>query len=83
MQIDSLLLEGGSSLNFSALESGIVNRVHCYIAPKLVGGKQAKTPIGGEGIQQIDQAVKLKLKSTELIGEDICWIMKFYDALSG
>lgn len=71
MQIDSLLLEGGSSLNFSALESGIVNRVHCYIAPKLVGGKQAKTPIGGEGIQQIDQAVKLKLKSTELIGEDI------------
>lgn len=71
LQIDSLLLEGGASLNFSALESGMVNRVHCYIAPKLVGGKLAKTPIGGEGIQQIAQAVGLKLNTMELIGEDI------------
>ena len=71
MQIDSLLIEGGSSLNFSALESGVVNRVHCYIAPKLVGGKQAKTPIGGEGIGDLSQAVKLKLVSMEMVGEDI------------
>ncbi|MDD0823602.1 bifunctional diaminohydroxyphosphoribosylaminopyrimidine deaminase/5-amino-6-(5-phosphoribosylamino)uracil reductase RibD [Mannheimia sp. AT1] len=71
MQIDSLLIEGGASLNFSALQAGCVNRVHCYIAPKLVGGKTAKTPIGGEGIGELSQAVKLKLKSTELIGEDI------------
>lgn len=71
MQIDSLLIEGGSSLNFSALESGVVNRVHCYIAPKLVGGKQAKTPIGGEGISDLSQAVKLTLVSIEMVGEDI------------
>ena len=71
MQIDSLLIEGGSSLNFSALESGMVNRVHCYIAPKLVGGKQAKTPIGGEGIVDLSRAVKLKLVSMEMVGEDI------------
>ena len=71
IQIDSLLIEGGSSLNFSALESGVVNRVHCYIAPKLVGGKQAKTPIGGEGIGGLSQAVKLKLISMEMVGEDI------------
>ncbi len=71
MQIDSLLIEGGSSLNFSALESGVVNRVHCYIAPKLVGGKQAKTPIGGEGIVDLSRAVKLKLVSMEMVGEDI------------
>ncbi len=71
IQIDSLLIEGGSSLNFSALESGVVNRVHCYIAPKLVGGKQAKTPIGGEGIVDLSRAVKLKLVSMEMVGEDI------------
>lgn len=71
MQIDSLLIEGGSSLNFSALKAGLVNRVHCYIAPKLIGGRDAKTPIGGEGIGKLAQAVKLRLKSTELIGEDI------------
>lgn len=71
IQIDSLLIEGGSSLNFSALKTGCVNRIHCYIAPKLVGGKAAKTPIGGEGIAELSQAVQLTLKSTELIGEDI------------
>ncbi|QTM01592.1 bifunctional diaminohydroxyphosphoribosylaminopyrimidine deaminase/5-amino-6-(5-phosphoribosylamino)uracil reductase RibD [Mannheimia sp. ZY171111] len=71
MQIDSLLIEGGSSLNFSALKAGCVNRVHCYIAPKLLGGRDAKTPIGGEGIGNLAQAVKLELKSTEQVGEDL------------
>ena len=70
-QIDSLLIEGGASLNFSALESGVVNRVHCYIAPKLVGGQTAKTPIGGEGISDLSQAVKLKMNSIEMVGEDV------------
>ena len=70
-QIDSLLIEGGASLNFSALESSVVNRVHCYIAPKLVGGKTAKTPIGGEGIGDLSQAVKLKTNSIEMVGEDV------------
>ena len=38
-KIDSILLEGGGSLNWSALESGIVQKVQTYIAPKLFGGK--------------------------------------------
>ena len=38
-QIDSVLLEGGGTLNWAALESGIVERVQAYIAPKLFGGK--------------------------------------------
>ena len=46
-QIDSILLEGGGTLNWSALESGIVQRVQAYIAPKLFGGKDAKAPIEG------------------------------------
>ncbi|QBQ64201.1 bifunctional diaminohydroxyphosphoribosylaminopyrimidine deaminase/5-amino-6-(5-phosphoribosylamino)uracil reductase RibD [Actinobacillus indolicus] len=69
--IDSLLLEGGSSLNFSALNAGIVNRVHCYIAPKLVGGVTAKTPIGGEGIGVLANAVQLKNAKISQIGEDL------------
>lgn len=43
--IDSILLEGGGILNWSALKSGIVNKVYAYIAPKLFGGADAKTPI--------------------------------------
>ena len=38
--IDSILLEGGGTLNWSALDSGIVNKVYTYIAPKLFGRKE-------------------------------------------
>lgn len=69
--IDSLLLEGGSQLNFSALSAGIVNRVHCYVAPKLIGGAYAKTPIGGAGIAALAEAITLGAPQISLIGEDI------------
>lgn len=69
--IDSLLLEGGSQLNFSALQAGVVNRVHCYLAPKLVGGNHAKTPIGGVGIAKLADAVPLAPPKITLCGEDI------------
>lgn len=45
--IDSILLEGGSSLNYSALQAGIISKVETYIAPKIFGGELAKTPVGG------------------------------------
>ncbi|MGX3020792.1 bifunctional diaminohydroxyphosphoribosylaminopyrimidine deaminase/5-amino-6-(5-phosphoribosylamino)uracil reductase RibD [Ursidibacter sp. B-7004-1] len=69
--IDSLLLEGGSQLNFSFVEKGLINRVHCYIAPKLLGGITAKTPVGGTGIPQLAQALKLKTPQIEIVGQDI------------
>ena len=57
MQIDSVLLEGGGTLNWAALESGTVQKVQAYVASKLFGGTTAKSPIGGLGFQcdvQID-----------------------------
>lgn len=69
--IDSLLIEGGSQLNFSVLEQGLVNRVHCYIAPKLLGGAQAKTPIGGIGIAKMADAVNLSTPKVTTMGDDI------------
>lgn len=71
MGIDSLLIEGGSQLNFSALEQGLVNRIHCYIAPKLIGGKEAKTPIAGIGIAEMANAVQLKTPTVHQFGQDI------------
>lgn len=70
-QIDSVLLEGGAELNFSALASGIVNRVHSYIAPKLFGGVTAKTPVGGEGVDAPDRAFRLGKPRITQIEEDI------------
>lgn len=71
LKIDSILLEGGGSLNYSALQDGIVNKVQTYIAPKLFGGYMAKSPVGGLGIETPDQAFGLKRTLIREIGEDI------------
>ena len=69
--IDSILLEGGGTLNDSALRAGIVKEVHCFIAPKLFGGKNSKTPVEGIGIGLPSEALKLKCTDICRIGEDI------------
>lgn len=69
-KIDSVLLEGGAELNYSALQSGIVNKIQAYIAPKLFGGKEAKSPIGGIGVKTPDEAFALKNRRIQTIGED-------------
>lgn len=69
--IDSILLEGGSTLNFSALKSGIVNRVQAYIAPKLFGGDKAKSPIGGIGFAEVGDSIKLKKIQISQFDDDI------------
>lgn len=69
--IDSLLIEGGGTLNFSALDSGIVDKIIYFIAPKIVGGSEAKTSVEGRGIQNLNEAVKLKDISFSKIGQDI------------
>lgn len=68
--IDSVLLEGGGTLNWAALESGIVQRVQAYVAPKLFGG-DAKSPVEGQGVALPDQAVALKNTRILRVGEDI------------
>jgi len=69
--IDSILLEGGGTLNYSALKSGIVQDVEMYIAPKIFGGELAKTPVEGQGIAKAADAFELKNPQIEQIGPDI------------
>lgn len=70
-QIDGILLEGGSTLNYVALQERIVNRIEAYVAPKIFGGAGSYTPIGGEGVELATEALGCKLISTEQIGQDI------------
>ena len=70
--IDSVLLEGGAQLNASALKAGIVHRVYAYIAPKLIGGMNAKGPVAGEGIARMKDAVLLSDIRIRTLGEDLC-----------
>ncbi len=69
--IDSVLLEGGAAMNWSALQQGIVNKVQTYIAPKLFGGVGAKSPIGGLGAEDPDHGFFLTDTEISRIGDDI------------
>ncbi|QAT50316.1 bifunctional diaminohydroxyphosphoribosylaminopyrimidine deaminase/5-amino-6-(5-phosphoribosylamino)uracil reductase RibD [Caproiciproducens sp. NJN-50] len=70
-KIDSVLLEGGGALNWSALQSGIVNKVQAYVAPKLFGGADAKSPVGGIGVEDPKKAFRLASPQVTQLGEDI------------
>ena len=68
--IDGILLEGGGTLNFSMLEAGLVDEVFAFIAPKMVGGENAKTPVAGKGVDLMKDAIELEDIRTMAIGED-------------
>lgn len=70
--IDSILLEGGGTLNASALEDGIVNKVYAYIAGKLIGGMDARSPVEGMGIDRMADAITLQKMEIEKLGDDFC-----------
>src|ERR1035437_4962614 len=59
LKIDGILLEGGGTLNESALKSGIVDEVQFIIAPLLLGGRDAISPIEGSGFNTIDEGIRL------------------------
>ena len=70
-KIDGILLEGGGQLNESALQAGIVDRIYCYIAPKIFGGAQAKTPVEGQGLTRAADAWQFKRIGMQEFGQDI------------
>jgi diaminohydroxyphosphoribosylaminopyrimidine deaminase/5-amino-6-(5-phosphoribosylamino)uracil reductase len=69
--IDSILLEGGGTLNWSMLSAGLVQRVQAYIAPKLIGGAGAKSPVAGQGFDHMGKAITLKNTAITPLGADI------------
>ena len=71
MGIDSLLLEGGGTLNAAFLEAGCVDEVWAFIAPKIIGGEGAKTPVSGKGIAKMNNAIQLQNIDIQNINVDI------------
>ncbi len=78
-KIDGILLEGGSTLNYAALQAGIVNRIEAYIAPKLFGGAGLYTPVGGEGVEYATEGIECQLLTADKIEGDI---LLTYDVLN-
>ncbi len=71
MEITSVLVEGGGILHFSMLQNKLVDKIFTFIAPKIIGGENAKTAVEGAGFANLQDAVQLKNISTEKIGDDI------------
>jgi diaminohydroxyphosphoribosylaminopyrimidine deaminase/5-amino-6-(5-phosphoribosylamino)uracil reductase len=69
--IVSMLLEGGPTLNASALQEGVVDRVLFFFAPKVIGGQKAPGIIGGEGILRIKDAEPLRILKIKRMGADV------------
>ncbi|NLG02336.1 MAG: RibD family protein, partial [Clostridia bacterium] len=70
-EIDSVLLEGGATLNWSALRSGIIRKIQVYIGAKIFGGIGAKSPIGGTGFEEVENMYHLEGISYTPLGEDL------------
>lgn len=69
--IDSILLEGGAELHWSALQAGIVKKVQAYIGAKLFGGGKALSPVGGTGVLTPKEAFRLGPPAITVLGEDV------------
>ena len=74
-QISSVLIEGGGQLSESALRSHIIQHIYAYIAPKLLGGRDAKTPVEGQGADHPDAAAQLTYRRMTRLGED--WLLEY------
>ncbi|MFA5795137.1 MAG: bifunctional diaminohydroxyphosphoribosylaminopyrimidine deaminase/5-amino-6-(5-phosphoribosylamino)uracil reductase RibD [Candidatus Brocadiia bacterium] len=69
--IIKILVEGGGQIHSSALMAGLVDEAYIFIAPKIIGGRDAKTPVEGPGIKLMRQAINLKNISVKSIGPDV------------
>ncbi|MDE0555383.1 MAG: bifunctional diaminohydroxyphosphoribosylaminopyrimidine deaminase/5-amino-6-(5-phosphoribosylamino)uracil reductase RibD [Candidatus Poribacteria bacterium] len=77
-EITSVLVEGGGEVNASAIAAGVVDKVMCFIAPKLIGGRDAPGPIGGEGISSLSDVPRLQQVSITSISDSADFLIEGY-----
>lgn len=70
-QIDSVFVEGGGEIHDAFRMAGLVDHVCCYLAPKIFGGAQAKTPVGGVGVNEPAEALQLTNQKLTVLGKDL------------
>ena len=67
----SVLVEGGSDVHGAFFAAGLVDKVHAYMAPRLIGGREAPGPIGGTGVERLTEAIQLRDLDSIHLGPDI------------
>jgi len=69
--VQSVLIEGGPTLAWSAVEDGVVDTIVVYLAPKLIGGDAAPGILGGRGFFPIGGALPVSIVSVDRVGDDL------------
>ena len=69
--ITSVLVEGGGTLLGSLFDQGLVDKVIAFVAPIIIGGKEAKTAVAGKGVEKVVDSVKLQRVRVEKFGADL------------
>ena len=70
-QVQSVLVEGGGTLASAALAAVLVDRVYFFIAPLIIGGAEALTAVGGEGVARLSEAWRIRNMRVRRIGEGL------------
>ena len=71
MKLCSLLVEGGGTINAALLEKGLTDKVYWFIAPKIIGGQDAPTPVEGRGFDFMKEALELESMELSKFSRDI------------
>lgn len=71
MNITSVLVEGGGETNAGFVEQKLVDRYYFFVCPKIIGGRDAKSAVEGEGISKISKAQGLVFEKVDRIGKDV------------
>ena len=77
----SLLIEGGGEVHAAFFARGLVDKIYAYIAPRLIGGKDAPGPLGGDGIEHLRDAAGLTDLDFTRLGDDI--LISAYTSVHG
>ena len=69
--VTSLLVEGGGEVNASFLLGGLAQRVAFFYAPKILGGRDSRKAVAGEGVKRLDEVITLRDIKWRWLGEDL------------
>ncbi len=70
-EVQSILLEGGPHLAGSFFDAGEVDELRTFIAPIVAGGRQARVPVEGQGVEAIDHAPRALSTEVERVDQDV------------
>ncbi|MFO7814555.1 MAG: bifunctional diaminohydroxyphosphoribosylaminopyrimidine deaminase/5-amino-6-(5-phosphoribosylamino)uracil reductase RibD [Halanaerobiales bacterium] len=72
-EITSILIEGGGKVNHSFLKKGLIDKVYCFIAPKILGGNDGISSFNGPGVEKMNNAYELENIEYEFLEGNILW----------